>query len=685
MESKSLVSIIVAIYNIAPYLDEAIESVCKQSYKSMEIILVDDGSTDESPDICDNWAKSDSRIKVIHKANGGLSDARNAGLDMAQGEYVYFMDGDDTIAPELIDTAEFYMEQDNDLVVFQHHIIRSDGSRDSSWHAIGEYRIEDEQARKRFYIETLISGRIGWEAWNRMFRRDIIERYGLRFEDNRRVFAEDLYFSLCYCLHISKLESIDDRLYYYGVRDNSIMGVQRNNLNAGRMNELSKAVHRYFADHQDVVDLLDIFPILHYCVIQNVAERYKAVNHLTTLEMSKRILEDTEDRVYFRNTAEKLTHARKTLLEYYSPSTADYIIKIARLWQGKGKYDYACLTLMAKIKECCAKKQTSFGARKDISSGKRSIFYIGSETFGNLGDGMITEAIIAFCDKFFPDFILDEIPLEDYYNQKKQLLSQIGKGDMILLTGGGNLGDQYLAAQRLREDVITTWKDNPKIIFPQTIYYKDQDGEALGRDRTLFTADHNLVLFAREQRSCELGRKLFSCPVMCAPDIVLSMNREQNVTRENGVLFCMRDDKERSVDRAQMRRLIEIVKQKTADIDFTNLQLIYNGAKRSTRKREIEKKMDAMRKAGVVITDRLHGMVFAAITGTPCLVLSNSNHKVRGTYEWIRYLPYIRFINDVDEAEAALMDLLDMAECHYNNDPLMPYYDGIAETMRSLL
>ena len=92
-----LISVIVPIYNVEKYLARCVDSIVNQTYKNLEIILVDDGSPDSCPDICDVWKEKDDRIKVIHKKNGGLSDARNAGLDIAQGEYVAFVDSDDFI------------------------------------------------------------------------------------------------------------------------------------------------------------------------------------------------------------------------------------------------------------------------------------------------------------------------------------------------------------------------------------------------------------------------------------------------------------------------------------------------------------------------------------------------------------------------------------------------------------
>ena len=97
-----LISVIIPIYRVELYLKECIDSVLNQTYKNMEIILVDDGSDDNCPNICDAYKKKDSRIQVIHKKNGGLSDARNAGIEIAKGEYICFIDSDDVIHPSFL-------------------------------------------------------------------------------------------------------------------------------------------------------------------------------------------------------------------------------------------------------------------------------------------------------------------------------------------------------------------------------------------------------------------------------------------------------------------------------------------------------------------------------------------------------------------------------------------------------
>ena len=115
---KELISIIVPVYNIENYLDKCIESIVHQTYKNLEILLIDDGSTDHSGKKCDEWAKKDKRIRVIHKKNGGVSSARNIGLEKAKGEYIGFVDGDDFVNKKMYEEMHRQMKKNNaDFVI----------------------------------------------------------------------------------------------------------------------------------------------------------------------------------------------------------------------------------------------------------------------------------------------------------------------------------------------------------------------------------------------------------------------------------------------------------------------------------------------------------------------------------------------------------------------------------------
>lgn len=120
-----MISVIVPVYNVEKYLDNCVESIVNQTYKDLEIILVNDGSPDNCPKICDEWAKKDKRIKVVHKTNGGLSSARNAGLSLATGEYATFVDSDDTIDIDMYKTMVELFSDDVDVVICGHQKINS--------------------------------------------------------------------------------------------------------------------------------------------------------------------------------------------------------------------------------------------------------------------------------------------------------------------------------------------------------------------------------------------------------------------------------------------------------------------------------------------------------------------------------------------------------------------------------
>lgn len=199
------ISIIVPVYNVANYLNKCINSIHSQLSDDIEVILVDDGSTDGvSPDLCDSWAKRDSRISVIHKANGGLSDARNAGLKQAVGKYVFFVDSDDYIEKDTLDVLKQYTKLDDELIVFNYKKVNEDGQELGRSHfQPGFIDISDVDSKIEFIAGKLTKYKIGWEAWSRIFRKDIIDKYNLTFFDNKSIFAEDLYFFLCYIAHIN--------------------------------------------------------------------------------------------------------------------------------------------------------------------------------------------------------------------------------------------------------------------------------------------------------------------------------------------------------------------------------------------------------------------------------------------------------------------------------------------------
>ena len=201
---NSLLTVIVPIYNIAPYLDKCVQSIVNQTYKNFEIILVDDGSPDNCPSICDEWVRKDDRVKVIHKENGGVSSARNEGLKLASGKWIWFVDGDDTVEPDALSKLLKYTEQNPDLLVF---------NRD-----FNEEYCKDEY----FFDDYYFKYRFGFEPWNKLYKTEIIKQNNLAFDTEESI-GEDLLFNAMYYQFAEKYLFVSDKLYNYRVRDDSAM------------------------------------------------------------------------------------------------------------------------------------------------------------------------------------------------------------------------------------------------------------------------------------------------------------------------------------------------------------------------------------------------------------------------------------------------------------------------------
>lgn len=685
---KALVSIIIPIYNVSKYMDECIRSACDQDYENLEIILVDDGSTDDSGEKCNTWAKQDSRIQTIHKRNGGLSSARNAGLDIAKGTYVYFLDGDDSIEKNLISTAVRFMDTGEDIIFFCHYKIFANGEKIPVDHETGRYQLNSGEQRAHFLTDYILSGRLGWEAWNKLYRRALIEKYNLRFADNNIIFAEDLYFCLCYCSHATKVISIRKYLYNYMQRSDSIMSEQSTKLNIGRMNELSKEVLGFLKQFDDCNTLIEHFPIIHFMIMDNVLTRIRNNFKLSPPEFRRIVYGDIQDVFFWRKWTGEFLKKKKELYKIYLGSKAAVKISYVRfLYDG----NYLLLRMRNRIinrnwavlNQINSVQQEWKEQIKTFSKNNKCIYYIGSEEYGNLGDNEIAEAIMKFSRYYFPDYHLLEVTCKDFQKAKPYLQKYIKSKDVIFLTGGGNFGNAYPLSDNIREEIITGWKNNIKIVFPQTIdFLHNEDGDTwLQKAQRVYSKENNVIIFTREKYSFQIAKKYFQCSSYLAPDIVLFCNEQQCVKREELVLFCFRDDKEKYISETVKESVKKAVIKTNYEIKQIDLQLPYD-VRKFQRKEEIKKKMDDMRKSSLVITDRLHGMVFAVITGTPCIVFSNYNHKVKGTYEWISYLPYVKYIENEEEAIAWIPKLIKMQGCKYDNTPLLPYYDQLAQVVK---
>lgn len=209
-----LISVIVPVYKVEQYLNQCIESIVNQTYRNLEIILVDDGSPDDCPEICDEWAQKDSRIRVLHTANGGSARARNCGIELAKGEFISFVDSDDVIHPQMIQIMYSTMKKNNyDIVECDYTI-----------NGVFDFSIDTGANEKSYGVAEALSLHLSNRGfsqivWNKLYRRDTIG--GIRFTEGK--FLDDVYWTYRVLASAKKLSMIKEILYFYRQQDQSVM------------------------------------------------------------------------------------------------------------------------------------------------------------------------------------------------------------------------------------------------------------------------------------------------------------------------------------------------------------------------------------------------------------------------------------------------------------------------------
>ncbi|HJA32853.1 MAG TPA: glycosyltransferase [Candidatus Mediterraneibacter merdigallinarum] len=275
-----LISVIVPIYNVEQYLNQCLQSICSQSYKNLEIILVDDGSSDRCPELCDVWAEKDSRIRVIHKQNGGLSDARNAGMVCAKGEYIAFVDSDDWIEKDLYQKLWSELHQNNAQIAAC-GIVKVFETTSEEQKIYSKQKIfTNEEA-----LQTLLKGQdFCAVAWNKLYKRDVIE--DIRFPVGR--LHEDEFFTYRVIANASKLVLVPEAKYYYRQRAGSIMD-KWTIRHLDSLDAFNERMHFLQAHYPDLYDM-DKFNFYLACVYNGRELATRAEDDMTTEQGITKVL-----------------------------------------------------------------------------------------------------------------------------------------------------------------------------------------------------------------------------------------------------------------------------------------------------------------------------------------------------------------------------------------------------------
>lgn len=258
------VSVIVPVYQVEAYLAKCLDSILAQTFTDFELILVDDGTMDDCPRIMTRYAAMDARIRCIHKENGGLSSARNAGLDIARGEYIAFVDSDDTVEPTMLaDAVAAAQRTGAQLVIYNYRLVTEDSVQNACLPMKDETLDIDQMGLANYFYRYWMPYVHGQEAWCRLYRRDIIEQNHLRYAPNDEIFAEDTLFSAMYLMHVHTLAALAKPYVNYLQRGDSLMGMIKPNL-CRRLITLSVRLTDYVKACGRDKELADVLPVLCY-------------------------------------------------------------------------------------------------------------------------------------------------------------------------------------------------------------------------------------------------------------------------------------------------------------------------------------------------------------------------------------------------------------------------------------
>lgn len=317
----------------------------------------------------------------------------------------------------------------------------------------------------------------------------------------------------------------------------------------------------------------------------------------------------------------------------------------------------------------------------------KKVYILDTPYYDNLGDSAIVIAQILFLQKC--GFTRESIKLFPY-NTSEEVFSllkkKINPNCLICGIGGGNLGNQWYPLELARYRIISSFPRNPIIIFPQTIHFtKNTNGEQAKEKSKEYYNKKNVVIFTREQESYKQSKEIYSNKNMyLSPDIVLSATKEDFKIKKSsrqGALIVFRTDAEGFLNEKDKNAIIEYLKKNKIDFQYSDM-ITDMTITDENRLELVSEKMQEFANAKIVITDRLHGMVFAALTETPCIVFSNYNHKVKGTYQWLKHLSYIKYAENVDKAIEIIPKLIQKQDCRFENAEILSNYRYLEDLIK---
>ena len=277
-------------------------------------------------------------------------------------------------------------------------------------------------------------------------------------------------------------------------------------------------------------------------------------------------------------------------------------------------------------------------SKYQITEEKKNIFIVGSPNHNNLGDHAIWYATDKLLHQLYPQYNIVDVSIEDIQTDFEGLSELVSVGDIFILQGGGNFGNLYMDDEIIRRMIIMIFPRNRKIMFPQTYCFTDDaDGvEELQNSVRIYGADRNLVMIARDNESYLKMKDLFSNEIFLLPDVVLTVDMGNiSGVKRSGALLCFRNDAEKKLSTEEEKDISSRIVQRYGNIKELDT-VTQETITKDNRISLMQEVINEFAQAELVVTDRLHGMIFSIITNTPCLVLPNSYGKVINTCHYLQ-------------------------------------------------
>lgn len=664
MENKKLVSIIVPVYKVEKFIHKCVNSILNQTYKKIEIILVDDGSPDNCGKICDEYAKKDNRIRVIHQENGGLSSARNTGLSVAKGEYVLFVDSDDWISMNAVeDLVKTMSENGCDMVIFEYINVFPDGRMERKKPVCEKQVLEVEEAIRLLLKDTQITN----HAWRKFYKRSLLKENLFPVGKS----YEDIFVAADLIMKCKKIVYLNNAYYYY----------YQNNAGIVKTINFKNCSGYYEGQKYSHSAILEKYPHLKFEVYAS-----KFCSSVSVENDLKKVKDKPEEAKKLRK--EVLEEMRKLPKEIKAYLPRAYKLAYPLLKLSKSIYNIYIenLSKVVRLKLRITEIKDTFLFVKKVAKIKSPKFFVfGTPTYGNLGDRALELGEEIFVEKYFPEYKMISVPLGTFNNLMFNLLKKIiRKEDYLALQAGGNIGTLYPGMHEEQELVIEKFKNYPFFIFPQTFYYSEDEfgKEVLQKTQKIYSDCKDLMICLRERKSYNFVKENFeNVKKLLVPDMVLNFSKYEKNFERQGALMCLREDSEATIEYEDYMKLSNCIQERFERITAIDTHVYYDLSE-TEAKEQIEILLDKIASSEIFITDRLHGMIFAAITNTPCVCVLSKSHKIKGVYEWIKHLNYIELVEDIEKIQEAIEKVLSIENPEYSNEKVEQEYEKFAEKLK---